>query len=105
MISRFTSTYCVAQLLQSLLKCGYRAQTGYTLGIMSDEAMRGREPLGREFLERRNELWAALRRLEPSETAFENTLTELSALIGWNRDRILAGLGLTETEAISGPSL
>jgi len=72
---------------------------------MSDEAMRGREALGREFLERRNALWAALRALEPGASAFEDILTELSALIGWDRARILAGLGLSETKADSGPSL
>lgn len=47
---------------------------------------------------RRNALWAKLRGLEPG-TAFEETLAELSALIGWNRARILAGLGLSEQGA------
>lgn len=56
----------------------------------------GGEGQGREFLERRNALWATLRGLEPGAAAFEETLSELSALIGWNRARILAGLGLSE---------
>ncbi|WP_019009530.1 hypothetical protein [Deinococcus aquatilis] len=72
---------------------------------MSDQSIQGREALGREFLERRNALWAALRVLEPGSAAFEALLTELSALIGWNRARILGGLGLSEAEADSGPSL
>lgn len=53
-------------------------------------------PLGRDFLVRRNALWATLRGLEPGSVPFEATLSELSALIGWNRVRILAGLGLSE---------
>jgi len=57
----------------------------------------------RAFLERRNALWLTLRRSGPLEAqadalVFEQTLTELSALIGWTRPQILAGLGLSETE-------
>jgi hypothetical protein len=70
--------------------------TGYTLGIMSGQSAEGGAPLGREFLVRRNALWATLRGLEPGAAAFEETLSELSALIGWNRARILAGLGLAD---------
>ena len=65
--------------------------------------------MGREFLVRRNALWATLRALEPG-AAFEEALSELSALIGWNRARILAGLGLLEQDvsdarADAGPNL
>ncbi len=71
---------------------------------MSDQSLQGQPGLGREYLERRNALWAALRAIEPGAPAFEKTLAELSALIGWNRARILGGLGLPEAEAPSGSS-
>ncbi|UQN05280.1 hypothetical protein [Deinococcus sp. QL22] len=64
---------------------------------MSGQSAEGRELVGREFLVRRNALWAILRALEPG-VAFEEALAELSALIGWNRARILAGLGLSEQD-------
>ncbi|UBV42075.1 hypothetical protein LAJ19_10565 [Deinococcus taeanensis] len=51
-----------------------------------------------DALKRRNALWKQLRQLPPG-AAFEGTLTELSALTGWQRDRILAGLGLTAGDA------
>lgn len=51
-----------------------------------------------EFLRRRNTLWARLRSLPPSSPEFETALRELSALIGWDRVRVLAGLGLSETQ-------
>ena len=47
-----------------------------------------------DFLRRRNALWQQLRALEPGEAEFERVLAELSGLIGWDRERILAGLGL-----------
>jgi CHASE3 domain sensor protein len=47
----------------------------------------------REFLERRNQLWKQLRELEPDDPSSEALLTELEALIGWPRTRILQGLG------------
>jgi hypothetical protein len=47
----------------------------------------------REFLERRNALWAALRQLTPHDPKAEGLLQELGALIGWSREKILAGLG------------
>ncbi|CAM3844373.1 hypothetical protein [Deinococcus frigens] len=55
----------------------------------------------REFLERRNALWQRLRALSaedglPDDPAFEAALLELSALIGWERQRVLAGLGLSD---------
>ncbi|GMA16261.1 hypothetical protein E5F05_08065 [Deinococcus metallilatus] len=53
----------------------------------------------RAFLERRNALWARLRSLTPGTPDFEATLEELAALTGWNRERVLAGLGLTPAEA------
>ncbi|WP_102125802.1 hypothetical protein [Deinococcus planocerae] len=53
----------------------------------------------RDFLERRNALWARLRELTPGAPDFEATLTELSTLIGWERERVLAGLGLTPEDA------
>ena len=37
----------------------------------------------RDFLTRRNALWAHLRSLPPGSPEFEATLAELSALIGW----------------------
>lgn len=52
----------------------------------------------RAFLERRNALWQVLRQHSPDEPnadvqVFEQTLNDLSELIGWSRPRILAGLG------------
>jgi|GEM_PF-1695130 len=51
-----------------------------------------------DFLRRRNGLWLRLRQAEPGTPAFEAHLLELSAMIGWNRARILAGLGLGEPQ-------
>jgi hypothetical protein len=48
---------------------------------------------GREFLERRNALWAALRQLSPTDPRAEQLLQELETMIGWSRDKVLAGLG------------
>ncbi|GAA5436856.1 hypothetical protein Daqu01_01986 [Deinococcus aquaticus] len=67
----------------------------YTPG-MNGQAERG---ANRAFLERRNALWSRLRSLTPEGDGvpgadFEATLTELSTLTGWDRARILAGLGL-----------
>ncbi|WP_198170333.1 hypothetical protein [Deinococcus arboris] len=45
-----------------------------------------------DFLRRRNALWRQLRGLPPGP-AFETTLSALAALTGWDRARILAGLG------------
>lgn len=45
-------------------------------------------------LRRRNALWRKLRETPYPSPAFEVALAELAALIGWNRARILAGLGL-----------
>ncbi|BDP43002.1 hypothetical protein DAETH_29710 [Deinococcus aetherius] len=56
----------------------------------------------RDFLERRNALWARLRELTPSTAEFEAALAELCALIGWDRERVLAGLGLTPQDAPPG---
>ncbi len=52
-----------------------------------------------EFLRRRNALWQRLRALSaqeapPDSPEFETALLELSDLIGWDRPRVLAGLGL-----------
>jgi hypothetical protein len=47
----------------------------------------------REFLERRNALWAALRQLSPTDPRTEHLLQELEAMIGWSREKVLAGLG------------
>ncbi|EYB68423.1 hypothetical protein DEIPH_ctg023orf0002 [Deinococcus phoenicis] len=57
----------------------------------------------RDFLERRNALWARLRALTPGTpgfdaAGFEETLADLAALTGWSRERVLAGLGLTPAE-------
>ncbi|MDV6374392.1 hypothetical protein [Deinococcus arenicola] len=57
----------------------------------------------REFLKRRNALWQHLRALSAeddfsSSPEFESALRELSELIGWERGRVLAGLGLAEME-------
>lgn len=52
----------------------------------------------RDFLTRRNGLWARLRALQPGTPDFEATLAELSALIGWSRERVVAGLGLAPEE-------
>lgn len=61
----------------------------------------------RAFLERRNALWLTLRQTGPLEAqadtgTFEPALTELSALIGWPRPQILAGLGLSEADIREG---
>ncbi|WP_216321739.1 hypothetical protein [Deinococcus aestuarii] len=56
----------------------------------------------RDFLERRNTLWARLRELTPGTPDFGATLAELSSLIGWERERVLAGLGLTPEDAPPG---
>lgn len=45
-------------------------------------------------LRRRNALWRQLRTDEPGTPSFEETLAQLSALTGWDRPRLLAGLGL-----------
>lgn len=44
-------------------------------------------------LRRRNALWRKLRETPYPSPEFEAALAELAALIGWNRARILAGLG------------
>ncbi|WP_414657564.1 hypothetical protein ACINK0_06045 [Deinococcus sp. VB343] len=49
-------------------------------------------------LRRRNDLWKRLRSLPPYSPEFEATLLDLSALTGWDRARILAGLGWTPAE-------
>ena len=53
----------------------------------------------RDFLQRRNALWARLRTLAPGTPDFEVALGDLAALTGWTRGQVLAGLGLTEAEA------
>lgn len=60
----------------------------------------------REFLERRNALWQRLRALTSGDPTsggslstgpeFEAVLAELSAMTGWDRERVLRGLGLTD---------
>jgi hypothetical protein len=60
--------------------------------------------MDRAWLERRNALWQTLRRHSPGEMnaevqIFESALIELQALIGWERRRILAGLGLKAEES------
>lgn len=51
-----------------------------------------------DFLRRRNALWARLRELPPGSPEWEATLAELQARIGWPRERVLAGLGLSEDD-------
>ena len=46
-----------------------------------------------DFLRRRNALWARLRSLPPSAPEFGTALADLADLTGWDRTRILAGLG------------
>ncbi|QFP75587.1 hypothetical protein [Deinococcus sp. AJ005] len=58
-----------------------------------------------QFLKRRNALWQRLRELLAEDDSanspeFEAALLELSELIGWERTRVLAGLGLTEMELL-----
>ena len=55
-----------------------------------------------EFLRRRNALWATLRSLPPGSPEFGAAVLELSALIGWDRARVLAGLGLRESDVVPG---
>ena len=55
-----------------------------------------------DVLRRRNALWASLRSLPPGSTDFEAVLGELAGLIGWDRPRILAGLGLSEQDVPAG---
>lgn len=52
----------------------------------------------REFLHRRNGLWRRLRQLPPDSGEFGDALAELCALIGWDRARVLSGLGYTEDD-------
>lgn len=52
----------------------------------------------RDFLLRRNALWQRLRVLPPGTPEFEATVRELSDLTGWDRARVLAGLGLAEPD-------
>ena len=54
------------------------------------------------FLRRRNALWQQLRAAEPGTPVFGAVLAELSALIGWDRARVLAGLGLSAETADAG---
>jgi hypothetical protein len=58
----------------------------------------------RDFLVRRNALWARLRALEPTDPDFEAALAELGALIGWDRARVRAGLGLGSGGDTDGPT-
>ena len=55
------------------------------------------------FLRRRNALWQQLRQMQPGTpefdaATFEALLLELSALIHWSRERVLAGLGIGGSE-------
>ncbi len=50
------------------------------------------------YLRRRNALWQQLRQDEPGTPASEQSLLQLAELTGWSRERILAGLGLSELE-------
>jgi len=52
----------------------------------------------REFLKRRNALWARLRALPPGSPEVEGALRDLAAHIGWTRPQVLGGLGLTEAD-------
>lgn len=57
------------------------------------------EQLGQpDFLRRRNALWQQLRQAEPGTPVFEQHLTQLAELTRWNRERIFAGLGLSDQE-------
>ena len=58
---------------------------------------------GPEFLRRRNALWQGLRQMQPGTpdfdaATFEALLLELCALIHWSRERVLAGLGIEDSE-------
>ncbi|WP_155298272.1 hypothetical protein [Deinococcus kurensis] len=59
-------------------------------------------PTQTERLRRRNALWQQLRAGTPGTPAFEEALTALSLLTGWDRPRLLAGLGLTAAEVPPG---
>lgn len=52
----------------------------------------------RDFLKRRNALWAQLRALSPGSPEFGAALADLAAHVGWTRGQVLAGLGLTEAD-------
>ena len=56
-------------------------------------------------MRRRNALWQRLRALPPTPGTpeFEATAAELAALTGWNRARILAGLGLPDSDRPGAP--
>lgn len=51
-----------------------------------------------DFLRRRNALWAELRAQAVGTPEFETNLAALTALTGWPRARVLAGLGLGAPE-------
>ncbi len=60
-------------------------------------------------LRRRNALWARLRAAGPDSpdaeaAGFGAALAELVALTSWPRERVLAGLGLTEADLAQGDS-
>ncbi|GGL10315.1 hypothetical protein [Deinococcus radiotolerans] len=54
-------------------------------------------------LRRRNALWQQLRTQAPGTPHFEATLNDLSTLTGWERPRILAGLGHASADAQAVP--
>lgn len=55
--------------------------------------MHGDPETRRAFLRQRNALWAQLRATPEGTPDFERVVAELATLIGWPRERILAGLG------------
>lgn len=57
-------------------------------------------PEVRERLRRRNALWARLRTLPEGSLEFEEVLAELGGLTGWDRARLLAGLGWPEEQRL-----
>lgn len=59
--------------------------------------------MDRAWLERRNALWRTLRQHMPGEAdadeaVFRAALDQLERHIGWSRERVLAGLGLSGPE-------
>ncbi|KEF33329.1 hypothetical protein RDMS_12475 [Deinococcus sp. RL] len=52
----------------------------------------------REFLRQRNALWARLRALPPDSPEVEAAANALADLVGWSREQVLAGLGLTAAD-------
>ncbi len=81
MRSNLDSWSLSCRIFKQFADCGASIKSDIDLAMQSD------------FLKKRNALWAALRLLEPSDPQAEVLIQELMTLIGWSREKVLAGLG------------